>query len=91
MTGVDLTAEFVETANALSELVGLSGRVRAVQASALALPADDASFDAATMLHVGMNIADKTALVREVARLVDKKKLKLAAPEDSSPLVLSAR
>jgi len=40
------------------------------QASALDLPFPPGSFDAATMLHVGMNIADKPALFAETARVL---------------------
>ncbi len=69
VTGVDLTAEFVEAATWLSGLVG-ADRTVFRQANALALPFDDGSFDAVTMLHVGMNIEDKTALFGELARVL---------------------
>jgi ubiquinone/menaquinone biosynthesis C-methylase UbiE len=62
ITGVDLTAEFVETARTLSEWTGLGQRLTFHHGSALALPFADASFDAAYMLHVGMNIPDKRGL-----------------------------
>ncbi len=67
--GVDLTEEFVETAAALTAMTGV-GRVRFHVGSALATPFDDASFDAAFLMHVGMNIADKPALMREAARVL---------------------
>lgn len=70
VVGVDLTPSFVETAGDLSELVGLSERTRFEVADATALPFDDAEFDAVTMLHVGMNIADKFELFSEMARVV---------------------
>jgi SAM-dependent methyltransferase len=68
VTGVDLTEEFVEAANDLTRRCGLSGRVSFRHASALALPFDDACFDAATLVHVGMNIEDKAGLFAEVRR-----------------------
>ncbi len=68
VTGVDLTPDFVETAQALSETVGLKAEF--VVGSALNLPFADASFDLATLLHVGMNIADKPRLFAEVARVL---------------------
>ena len=68
--GVDLTPEFVETARALSEMASLGDRVRFETGSALALPVEERSVDLALMLHVGMNIADKAALMREVARVL---------------------
>jgi SAM-dependent methyltransferase len=68
--GVDLTPEYVEVATRLTELVGLSGRAEFRVGSALALPFPDGSFDRATLLHVGMNIPDKTRLCREVHRVL---------------------
>ncbi|MEL6170112.1 MAG: methyltransferase domain-containing protein [Pseudomonadota bacterium] len=70
VTGVDLTPEFVETAAALTEMVGLSDKVRFLVGSALAMPVPDATFDLAILMHVGMNIEDKAALFSEVARVL---------------------
>ena len=55
---------------ALSQRVGMADTVSFRQASATALPFADASFDGATMLHVGMNIADKRAVFAEVRRVL---------------------
>ncbi len=68
VTGVDLTPEFVETATALSEIVGLSDKLTFLVGSALDMPISDSSFDLAVMLHVGMNIEDKAGLFSEVSR-----------------------
>ncbi|MGH8929713.1 MAG: class I SAM-dependent methyltransferase [Egibacteraceae bacterium] len=70
VTGIDLTEEFVETARALTDHVGLADRVTFRQASALELPFPAASFDAVCMLHVGMNIEDKDTLFAELARVL---------------------
>ena len=70
VTGVDLTAEYVETGNTLCQWVGLSDRIKLHQGSALAMPFGDASFDGAYMMHVGMNIEDKEKLAGEVARVL---------------------
>ena len=70
VTGVDLTLHFVETARALSNMCGMSDRARFEQGSAVSLPLDDATFDLALLLHVGMNIPDKTALFREARRVL---------------------
>lgn len=67
VTGVDLTEEYVAVATWLTELVGLEDSVRFVHASAADLPPADHAFDAATMVHVGMNIADKAAVFADVA------------------------
>ncbi len=70
VTGVDLTEAFVAVAAALSEMVGMAGATRFEVASALALPFEDARFDAALMLHVGMNIPDKRGLFAEARRVL---------------------
>lgn len=68
--GIDLTHEFVEAAADLSRLVNMDGAVRFRQASATCLPFDDASFDGAYLIHVGMNLSDKPAVFREVRRVL---------------------
>ncbi len=70
VTGVDLTEEYVATGNALCGWVGLQDRVTLTQSNVLALQLPDVGFDKAFMLHVGMNIADKTALAKEVGRVL---------------------
>ncbi len=70
VTGIDLTAEYVEVAGELARMVGLDGQVSFRQGSALALPFPDASFDGASLMHVGMNIADKAALFAGVHRVL---------------------
>ncbi len=70
VTGVDLTRDYVETATALNSRLGLDHRIELHCASALDLPFAAAGFDAAYMMHVGMNIADKHTLCREVARVL---------------------
>ncbi len=70
VTGIDLTEEFVATARTLSGWVGLGDRTAFEHASALAMPFADASFDAAYMLHVGMNIEAKADLFAEIARVL---------------------
>jgi ubiquinone/menaquinone biosynthesis C-methylase UbiE len=70
ITGIDLTAEYCEVANTLAARLKLSDRVRFQEGNALAMPFKDATFDAAVTQHVAMNIADKAALYREVARVL---------------------
>ncbi len=70
VTGVDLTAEYVATGQVICGWLGLSEQVQLREASATALPFADASFDRAFMMHVGMNIPDKAAVCREVARVL---------------------
>lgn len=70
VTGIDLTPEFVEVANALTRRCGLADRVSFREASALSLPFGEAEFDAATMIHVGMNVEDKATLFAQVRRVL---------------------
>ena len=72
LTGIDLTEEFVAVAKAITKRCKLGERATFKQASALDLPFGDSSFDAATMIHVGMNISDKAKVFREVRRVVKK-------------------
>lgn len=72
VTGIDLTKDYVDTAASLARRVGLGERVSYRQASAIALPFPDASFDGAYMMHVGMNIEDKPALFSEARRVLKR-------------------
>ena len=70
VTGVDLTEEFVRTAETLTKMTGLENSVTFRRASALELPFEKGSFDGAYMIHVGMNLEDKAGVFREVARVL---------------------
>jgi SAM-dependent methyltransferase len=70
VTGIDLTPDYVETAATVTRWVNLSDRAAFRQGSATAMPFTQSSFDAAYMLHVGMNIDDKETLCREAARVL---------------------
>ena len=70
VTGIDLTKEYVDVANALAELVGMKNLVTFRQASALDLPFADGSFDVVWTQHVQMNIADKRAFYSQIARVL---------------------
>ena len=70
ITGIDLTEEFVRVATELTRRCGLSDLVSFRQASALDLPFEGGTFDAATLIHVGMNIADKAKLFANVRRVL---------------------
>jgi SAM-dependent methyltransferase len=70
ITGIDLTEEYCRVATELASRVGLSDRVTYQQGNALAMPFPDGSFDILYTQHVAMNIADKAALYREIARVL---------------------
>ena len=70
VTGIDLTPDFIAAARDLTARTGLADRIRYETASALAMPFEDATFDAGLTLHVAMNIKDRQGLYREVARVL---------------------
>jgi ubiquinone/menaquinone biosynthesis C-methylase UbiE len=70
VTGIDLTDDFVSVGNTLTNWVGLDQSVSLRQGSALSMPFDDAMFDGAYMLHVGMNIESKDILFSEISRVL---------------------
>lgn len=70
VTGIDLTQSYVDVATGLSKRTGMADRTHFVQGSALDMPFGNASFDAAMILHVGMNLPDKAKLMSEAARVL---------------------
>ncbi len=70
VTGIDLTEQFVQVARSLTRRCGLADRASFKLGSALALPFHDATYDAATLIHVGMNISDKAKLFSEARRVL---------------------
>ena len=70
VTGIDLTKDFIEAGGALSQACGLQDKVSLHHGSALDMPFANGTFDRAMLLHVGMNIPDKPALLREAARVL---------------------
>ena len=72
VTGIDVTEEFVRVARSLTRLVKLDLHAQFRQCSALDLPFEPGTFDGAYMIHVGMNIADKAGVFREVARVLKR-------------------
>ena len=69
VTGIDLTAEYIEVAKTLSGLTRLDDKTDFHAASALAMPFEDQTFDAALTIHVAMNIKDRDGLYKEIARV----------------------
>src|SRR6516165_2816085 len=70
VTGVDLSASFVDAARYLTKRTGQSERVSFETAGALDLPFDDGYFDVALLQHVAMNIVDRARLYREIRRVL---------------------
>lgn len=72
VTGVDLTEEFIRTANLLSELVGLKDLTEFICADATKLPLADESYDIVWTQHAQMNIKEKKKLYSEIYRVLKK-------------------
>lgn len=70
VTGIDLSPEYIETGKVLCEWVKLDKQITLKQGSALDMPFIDGHFDGAYMLHVGMNIEDKSTLFAELNRVL---------------------
>lgn len=70
VTGIDLTREYVQVGQVMNEWVGLQDQIVLEQGSATSMTFADATFDGAYMMHVGMNIADKSSLMGEVYRVL---------------------
>ncbi|MBT7943747.1 MAG: class I SAM-dependent methyltransferase, partial [Alphaproteobacteria bacterium] len=70
VTGIDLTPEYVSAAQILNNRIGLGNQVTYEIGSALDMPFEATTFDAATTFHVAMNIADRDTLYSEIARVL---------------------
>ena len=70
VSGIDITAPFVEAANKLTALLDLGDKVSFEQGDAHHLPYADGFFDGAYSQHVTMNIADRTHFFGEVWRVL---------------------
>jgi ubiquinone/menaquinone biosynthesis C-methylase UbiE len=70
VSGIDLSDEYIRTGEKLSAWLGLEKIIHLQQGSAVQTGFENNSFDAAYMLHVGMNIKDKSALFEEAFRVL---------------------
>lgn len=70
VTVLDLTEEFCRVGEMLSQRTGFADRVSFRAGSALAMPFEDRSFDAAWTQHSSMNIEDKATLYAEIHRVL---------------------
>jgi SAM-dependent methyltransferase len=70
VTGLDVTAEFIEVATMLARRTGLADKVSYRQGDALDLPFPEASFDLVWSQNAAMNIADRDRLYAEMRRVL---------------------
>jgi len=70
VTGIDLSDEYIDVAERLTELLNMQEQVSFKACSALDLPYEDNSFDGIWSLQMNMNIEDKLAWVKEIYRVL---------------------
>jgi len=70
VTGIDLSDEYIDTAQRLTELLHMQERVTFHAASALDLPFDDDFFDGIWSLQMNMNVEDKLGWLEETYRVL---------------------
>lgn len=70
VTGIDLTPEYISVAKELSKRVMPEAQLVFKLASALNMPFEDESFDAAITMHVAMNIQNRSTFYSEIARVI---------------------
>lgn len=69
-TGIDLSNEYIRTANKLSELVNLNNKTTFIQGNATELPFEDNHFDIVWTQHVQMNVPNKKKFYSEIHRVL---------------------
>jgi SAM-dependent methyltransferase len=70
VTGVDLSDQYIDAAERLTQLLNMEERVKFHVASALELPFDDNIFDGVWSIQMGMNIEDKLSWLKEIYRVL---------------------
>ncbi len=70
VTGIDLSDEYIDAAERLTQLLNMQERVRFHAASALDLPFENNSFDGAWSIQMNMNVEDKLGWLKEVYRVI---------------------
>ena len=70
VTGIDLSDEYIDTAERLTQLLNMQQRVTFQACSALELPFDDNSFDGVWSLQMNMNVEDKQSWLTETCRVL---------------------
>lgn len=70
VTGIDLSDEYIDTAQRLTQLLNMQERVKFHATSALELPFGDNTFDGAWSLQMNMNVDDKLSWLKETYRVL---------------------
>lgn len=70
VTGIDLSDEYIDTAQRLTHLLSMEEQVKFQAASALELPFEDNFFDGIWSLQMNMNVEDKLSWLEETLRVL---------------------
>jgi MPBQ/MSBQ methyltransferase len=70
VSGIDLSDEYIDAAERLTQLLKMEERVKFHACSALELPFDDNTFDGAWSIQMNMNVEDKLGWLKEVYRVL---------------------
>ncbi len=70
VTGIDLSDEYIDVAERLTQLLAMQDRVKFQACSALSLPYGDDSFDGVWSLQMNMNVEDKFGWLKETYRVL---------------------
>jgi ubiquinone/menaquinone biosynthesis C-methylase UbiE len=70
VTGIDLSDEYIDAAERLTQLLNMQDRVNFNACSALDLPFDDNTFDGAWSIQMNMNVEDKLGWLNEMSRVL---------------------
>jgi len=70
VTGIDLSNEYIDTADRLTRLLSMQEKVAFHACSALELPFEDNAFDGIWSLQMNMNVEDKLGWLEETCRVL---------------------
>ncbi|OUR78154.1 hypothetical protein A9Q75_13900 [Colwellia psychrerythraea] len=70
VTGIDLSDEYIDAAERLTQLLKMQDRVKFKVGSALELPYADNTFDGAWSIQMNMNVEDKLGWLKEMYRVL---------------------
>lgn len=70
VTGIDLSNEYIDTAERLTQLLNMQERVKFHACSATALPYNDNTFDGVWSIQMNMNVDNKLLWLQEVFRVL---------------------
>lgn len=70
VTGIDLSDEYIDTAERLTKLLGMQEKLKFQVGSALDMPFEDNTFDGIWSIQMSMNVEDKKQWLHEMYRVL---------------------